>query len=55
MQRCHFEKALAVGLFEIDHLNDVRQHLCHIDKADDGDDEGDVQGKGQAAHHAPQK
>ena len=55
MQGGHAEKALAVGLFEIDHLDDVRQHLRHIDKADDGNDEGDVQGKGQAAHHAPQK
>ena len=55
MKGRHPEKAFAVGRFEVDHLDDIRESLQHIDQSHQRDDQGDVQGKGQTTHRPPQE
>ena len=55
VQGRHAEKALSAGLFEIDYLDDVGQHLHHIDQAHHRDDHWQIQGKGHPAHRAAQE
>ena len=46
----HLEDALAVGGFEVDDLDDVREGLGDVDDAHQDEDQGHVEGEGQAAH-----
>ena len=55
VQGRHAEKALSAGLFEIDYLDDVGQHLHHIDQAHHRDDHWQIQSKGHPAHRAAQE
>ena len=51
----HAEKALAVGGLEVEDLNDIGQSLDNVDDAHEDEDQGDVKGKSQTAHHAAQE
>ena len=55
VQRSHFKDALAVAELEIGHLNDIAEGFGNIDDAHQNQNQGHIQGIGQAAHRAAQK